>query len=227
VSGSSEYRNTPGEPLVHSLVCGFLQDLRYGIRILLRAPGFTIVAVLVLALGIGANSAVFTIVNALLFRPLNNGHTQALVGVYSRDTKRPDRYRGFSYPNYLEIRERSGLFAELGALDRTMIGLSEHGVTRRIFAAITSSNYFTTLGVRVGRGRTFTADEERPGHAGRVAIVSYEYWRRAGFDPAILGRTVHLNGRPFTVVGVTPEGFTGTTSVVTPECGFRWAFITK
>ena len=194
-----------------------LQDLRYGARILRRAPGFTMVAVLVLALGIGANTAVFTIVNALLLRPLNNGHTQAVVGLYSRDTARPDRYRGFSYPNYLDVRERSGLFTELAALDFSMVGLSENGVTRRVFVALVSSNYFSALGAGAARGRAFSREEERPGRAGNVAIVSYEYWRRTGFDAGILERTLRLNGRPFTIVGVTPEGFNGTTAIVTPE----------
>ena len=194
-----------------------LQDLRYGARILRRAPGFTMVAVLVLALGIGANTAVFTIVNALLLRPLNNGDTQAVVGLYSRDTARPDRYRGFSYPNYLDVRERSGLFTELAALDFSMVGLSENGVTRRVFVALVSSNYFSALGVGTARGRAFSREEERPGRAGNVAIVSYEYWRRTGFDAGILERTLRLNGRPFTIVGVTPEGFNGTTAIVTPE----------
>ena len=152
-----------------------LQDLRYGARILLRAPGFTTVAVLVLALGIGANTAVFTLVNALLFRPLNNGDTQPVVGLSSRDTARPDRYRGFSYPNYLDVRERSGLFTELAALDFSMVGLSENGVTRRVFVALVSSNYFSALGVGAARGRAFSREEERPGRAGHVAIVSYEY----------------------------------------------------
>ena len=210
-------RNTPPHLDVSIPMRSILQDLRYGARILLRAPGFTTVAVLVLALGIGANTAVFTLVNALLFRPLNNGDTQPVVGLYSRDTARPDCYRGFSYPNYLDVRERSGLFTKLAALDFSMVGLSENRVTRRVFVALVSSNYFSALGVGAARGRAFSREEERPGRARPVAIVSYEERRRTGFDPGILERTLRLNGRPFAIVGVTPEGFNGTTAIVTPE----------
>ena len=197
---------------------GLVQDVRFGARLLVRSPAFTSVAVLVLALGIGVNTAVFTLVNALLLEPLNGGRSGRLIGVYNRDVRRPDSYRAFSYGDYTDLRDRSGVFAKLAALDFTMVGVSEQpGVVRHAFVGLVSSNYFDTLGVAPSRGRQFTPEEERPGQLAHVVVVSYEYWRKTGFDEGLLGRTVAVNGRPFTVVGIAPEGFTGTLALLAPE----------
>jgi predicted permease len=140
-----------------------------------------------------------------------------LVGLYSRDTAKPDNYRGFSYPNFADLRGQGGVFASLAAHNLAMVGLTEGDSTRRLFADLVSSNYFETMGVPLYRGRVFTAEEERPGSASPVVIVSYSFWKRHGADAAMLGRSLRLNGRLYTVVGITPEGFTGTTALISAE----------
>jgi predicted permease len=186
-----------------------LQDLRFGARTLRKTPGFTAIAVAMLALGIGANSAMFTVVNALLFKPLA-GRADELVGVFTHDRTKPDSYRAFSYPEYLDIRDRSGVFDGVMAHDFAMVGLPEGDSTRQTFADVVSSNFFDALGVRLAAGRTFTAAEERPGARIPVAIVAND---RA----SLLGHTLKINTIDFTVVGVVPRGFTGTMALVSPE----------
>jgi hypothetical protein len=142
-----------------------LQDLRFALRTYVKAPAFTVVAVLVLGLGIGANTAIFTLVNALLFRPLS-GRAGEMVGLYSHDSTTPDSYRAFSYPNYVDVRQRGDVFAGLMAHTFTMVGLPAGDTTRRAFVEVVSSNYFDTLGVSLAAGRPFSAEEERPGTRG-------------------------------------------------------------
>ncbi len=193
------------------------QDVRYGMRMLFKKPGFTAAAVLVLALGVGANTAVFSLVNAFLLKPLNIHNPEELLGCYSRDSQKPDSYRPFSYPNYVDIREKSTVFSSLVAHNMALIGLGDGAATRRVFADVVSSNYFHTFGVRLASGRTFTAAEETPGNAAPVTIIGYSLWKRSGSDPGILGTRLRINGTLFTVVGVAPEGFTGTTAIVSPD----------
>jgi len=193
------------------------RDLRHGVRMLLAKPGFSTTAVIVLALGIGANTAVFSLINAFLLKPLAIRDAKQLVGLYSRDTTKPDDYRAFSYPNYADLRDRNGVFEDLAAHDLAMAGISEGDSTRRVFVDIVSSNFFKTLGASLFRGRNFSTDEERPGGGTPVAIVSYPFWKKHGADPEMLGKSVRINGRLVTVVGIAAEGFTGTTALVSPE----------
>jgi hypothetical protein len=192
------------------------QDLRHSLRLLRRSPGFSAVAVVVLALGIGANTAVFSLVNALVLEP-RPGRIERLVGVFSRNRQKPDQYNDFSYGQYVDLRDRSGGFDALMAHTFTTLGIREGDLTHQSFASVVSSNYFDTLGVHLAAGRTFTAEEERPGAGGRVAIASYPQWRKSGFDPAFIGRTVRINAKDFTIVGVAPRGFGGTMTIVSPE----------
>src|SRR5580700_12068846 len=152
-----------------------LQDVRYGMRMLLNRPGFTVAAVLVLALGIGANSAVFSLINAFLLKPLHVEKPEELAGLYSRDTKHPDTYRAFSYPNYVDIRDHNQAFSSLAALNAALVGIQEGDSTRQTLATIVSSNYFSTLGVSMFKGRAFRAEEDKPG-AELTAIVTYSYF---------------------------------------------------
>ena len=185
---------------------------------LAKRPGFTVAAVAVLSLGIGANTAIFSLVNAFLLKPLVLRNAQELTGVYSRDTKKPDSYRAFSYPNYADLRTAGGgVFSSLAAHNITMAGVSEGDTTRRIMAEVVSSNYFDTLGAPVWRGRGFTAGEERPGSGVPVAIASYSFWKRSGAPPDFLGRTLKVNGQVVTVVGIMPHGFSGTMALLSPE----------
>ena len=209
-----EYRDRGGMPAIESLG----QDIRFAVRMLRKAPGFTAAAVLILALGIGANSAMFSLVNALLLRPLNGGTLRGeLVGLYSGDRTRPDRYRPFSYPEYIDIKQQNDVFDSLLAESFMSPGLTEGGLTRRARAGLVSSNYFSTLGVELATGRAFTLDEERPESAAAVAVVSYPYWRQHGLTPDIIGRSITLNGRTVTIVGVAPQGFNGTLPVMSAD----------
>lgn len=193
-------------------------DLKFALRLLGRQPGFTAVAVLVLALGIGANAAVFSVVNLLLLRPLPGVRDGGrIVGLYAKDTQRADVYRGFSYPNYMDIQQGAKSLEGVIAFSFGFGGLAEGGLTRRCIVLMVSANYFDLLGARPVRGRAFTVDEERPGRPSQVVVVSHAYWQRHGADPALLGRTVSISGRPFTVVGIAPPGFAGTTAAMAPE----------
>ena len=193
-----------------------LQDFRYSLRLLRKTPGFTAVAILVLALGIGANTAVFSLVDTLLLHP-RLGRIDSLVAVFNRDRVKASEFSDFSYPAYVDLRDRSGVFDSLLAHSFTTVGIRDGELTRQAFATIVSSNYFETLGVGLAAGRTFTADEERPGAGATVAIASYAVWRRQNFDPRFLGSTVRINGADFTVVGVTPKGFGGLFAFISPQ----------
>jgi predicted permease len=194
-----------------------LADLRFAYRQLFKSPGFTTVAVLVLALGIGANTAVFSLVHTMLFAPPGYARPHELVQLFSQDTKNPKTFRAFSYPTYTDIRDQNSVFSGLLAYNVSMVGLGEKGNTRRVFASIVSANYFSVLGVMPMKGRAFLPEEETPGRAATVAIVSNGYWVKHGRDPSVVGSTIQINGRSFTIVGILPATFTGTMAVFSPE----------
>src|SRR5436853_965931 len=194
-----------------------IQDFKFAFRQLFKAPGFTIAAVTVLALGIGVNTAVFTLVNTLFFAPPAYAKPHEMVQLFSQDKKDPKKFRGFSYPTYLDVREQNTVFSDVMCFNLALIGLGQKGDTRRAFAAIVSSNYFSVLGVPLVRGRTFLPEEETPGRNAPVAIVSYSYWQKHDLDPSVVGSQLLVNGRPFTIVGITPKGFVGTLQILSPE----------
>lgn len=194
-----------------------IQDLKFALRQLFKSPGFTIAAVVVLALGIGANTAVFSLVHTMFFAPPGYAKPQEVVQVFSQDKKNPKTYRGFSYPTYTDIRAQNSVFSDVMAYNLAMIGLGQKGDTRRTFAAIVSSNYFSVLGVPLARGRTFLPEEETLRRNAPVAIVSYAYWQKHNLDPSVLGSELLVNGHPFTIIGIAPRGFTGTMQVFSAE----------
>src|SRR5438552_645992 len=194
-----------------------VQDLRFAVRQLFKAPGFTIAAVTVLALGIGVNTAVFSLVNTLFFASPAYGKPHEVVQLFSQDKKNPKKFRGFSYPTFLDIRKQNTVFSDAMSFNLSLIGIGQKGDTRRAFAAIVSSNYFSVLGVPLARGRAFLPEEETPGRNAPVAIVSYRYWQKQDLDPRVLGSQVLINGRSFTIVGITPKRFTGTMQILSPE----------
>ena len=194
-----------------------LQDARFALRTFAKTPGFTLLAVMVLAIGIGANTAMFSIVNAVMFKPLS-GDAGELVGLYSRERVQAGSYRAFSYPNYVDLREQTTeVFDGLMAHMFSMVGETVGESTRRTFISVSSSNYFDTVGVRLAAGRPFTPEEERPGARIPVVIVGYDRWRAAQFDPNFLGSRLRINNTDFTVIGVAPRGFTGTMALLAPE----------
>jgi putative ABC transport system permease protein len=193
-------------------------DLRLSLRVLGKQPGFTCAAVVVLALGIGANTAVFAVIDGLLIRPLPGANAgPALLGLYSKDSRRADRYRAFSYPDFVDIRSSVTTLSSVAASAVMEVGITEGDTTRRSFVAAVSSNFFDTLGVRPARGRGFSADEERLVRSDLVVVVSDAYWRTKGSSPDILGTQVQINGRAFTIVGVAPPRFTGFSAAISPE----------
>lgn len=194
-----------------------LHDIRFALRQLLKARGFTVAAVIVLAFGIGANTAIFSLLDTMLYQPPAFAKPGEIVQVFSQDKKEPKTFRGFSYPTYLDVRDRNTVFDGVMAHNLAMVGVGDHGTTRRTFADIVSANYFSVLGVRPVEGRAFLPEEETPGRNTAGAIVSYGYWQKHALDPAMLGSVITINGHPFTIVGITPKGFSGTMQVFSPE----------
>ncbi|HST31786.1 MAG TPA: ABC transporter permease [Chthoniobacterales bacterium] len=192
-------------------------DFKFAFRQLLKAPGFTIAAATVLALGIGVNTAVFSVVNTLFFAPPAYSKPHEMVQVFSQDKKDPKKFRGFSYPTYRDIRDQNTVFSDVMGFNVAFIGIGQKGDTRRAFSAIVTSNYFSVLGVQLARGRAFLPEEETPGHNASVAIVSYGYWSKHGLDPSVLGSQLLINGHSFTIVGIAPKGFVGTMQILSPE----------
>jgi predicted permease len=191
----------------------WLQDVRYAARLLRRNPLFALTATLSLAIGIGANTTIFTIANALLFKaPAGVVEPGRVVDVgRSQDG---DGFDDGSYPNYLDVRARNTVFSGIYAyrVGAEPMSLGRRDGAERIFGGLVTTNYFSVLGTRAHIGRLFTAeDSEQPG-ATPFAVLSYRFWqRRFNADPGVVGQTLQLNGRPFTVIGVAPDGFHGTT----------------
>ncbi|HEY2713705.1 MAG TPA: ABC transporter permease [Chthoniobacterales bacterium] len=194
-----------------------MNDFRFAFRQLRKSPGFTIAAAFVLAFGIGANTAIFSLLDTLLFQPASFFQPHEIVQLFSQDKKEPTSFHSFSYPTYTDIRDQNTVFSGVMAHNLAMVGLGEEGNTRRAFVDIVSANYFSVLGVEPLRGRGFMPNEERPGSDATVAVVSYSYWNRHGQQAALLGSTITINARPFTIVGIMPEGFSGTMQVAAPE----------
>ena len=186
-----------------------VQDLRYGLRTLAKNPGFTAVAVLTLALGIGANTAIFSVVNALLLRPLPFPAPDQLVRVVSVRLREnaPDNA---SYPDFADWRAQNHVFERMAAFHIDSFTLTGQGEAAHIPGAVVSAELFSLLGVRPALGRAFLPEEDKLGAAdgGLVVILSHRLWQeRFGADPGIVGRTIELDNRSFTVVGVMPAGF--------------------
>jgi putative ABC transport system permease protein len=183
------------------------QDLRYGLRGLGRQPGFTIVAIIALALGTGANTAIFSVVNAILLRPLNYGAPQQLVMVWGTNSRSNIDKDGLSVPNLLDYREQSSTLEQITAFSQGDFNLSRGGEPIHVQGAYVTADYFTTLGVQARYGRIFS-DGEDQSRAPRVVIISDALWQRqfAG-DRNLLDQTIQLNGASFTVVGILPQNF--------------------
>src|SRR5215469_16023240 len=194
-----------------------IRDFKFAFRQLLKAPAFTISAAIVLALGIGVNTAVFSLVNTLFFAPPAYSKPHEMVQLFSQDKKDPKKFRGFSYPTYRDIREQNTVFTDVMAFNLAFVGIGQKADTRRAFSAVVTSNYFSVLGVQLARGRAFLPEEETPGHNAPVAIVSYSYWQKHNLDPGVLGSQVMVNGHSFTVVGIAPKGFVGTMQILSPD----------
>jgi putative ABC transport system permease protein len=185
---------------------GLRHDLRQAARLLVKHPGFTAVAVMSLALGIGANTAIFSLVNALLLRPMSVPRPQEIVSVFTSDFSGP-AYGASSYPDYLDFRRVDAL-SGLAAWAPTPVALAQGGASQRMFAEAVTANYFDMLGVRPVLGRGFVPEEDSGPHA--VVVIAHGVWQRVfGGDPGVIGRSVTLNGTPFQIVGVAPPDYVG------------------
>lgn len=191
----------------------WIQDLRYAWRALRKSPGFTLVAVLSLALGMGANSTIFSVGSALLLQPVGAANPDRLVRLYY------DRHSPFAWPDYVDIRESARTLAGVAAATRVDLGIAaDDGLIQPVAGELVSGNYFGVLGVGAALGRTFVAEEAGVSTRHAVAVVSDAFWRgRLGADPAVLGRSLDLNGERYAVVGVAPEGFSGALFGAAPD----------
>jgi putative ABC transport system permease protein len=199
-----------------NMIADLWQDLRFGARMLVKQPGFTLIAVLTLSLGIGANTAILSLVNALLWKGLPVHQPDRVVWVCTRFTSDP--YGGNSYADYLEFSEHTQTFSGLIAHAPVPLSLSGDGEAERIWAVAATGNYFTVLGVNLALGRPFLPEEVQKFSAQPVVVLSHHLWqKRFGADSAVLGRTIVLNNRSFTVIGVTPPSFIGTFVGFSPD----------
>lgn len=185
-----------------------MNDLKFAVRQLLRSPGFSIIAIVTLALGIGANAAIVTMINTLAWKSINARDPKTLVGVFQHRTDDVNHYDFFSFADYLDLRTDKSVFSDLAAFNMASVGVREGELVRRVTALVVSANYFDALGVAPVVGRGFLAEEEVAG--ARSIVLSHAYWQRLGGRPDIIGTPLRLAPGDFTVVGVMPEGFTGT-----------------
>ncbi|HEY3939863.1 MAG TPA: ABC transporter permease, partial [Bryobacteraceae bacterium] len=193
-----------------------LQDVRFGLRTLAKNPGFTLVAVLTLALGIGANAAIFSITDQVLLRLLPVERPQELVVLHSPGKAHGRTWndiaggQSFSYPMYKDLRDRNEVFSGLLARYHVQVSVAGQGQSQLVEGELVSGNYFQVLGVRPSLGRVLSPQDETAPGANPVTVLSYGYWaRHFGSDPNILNKQLSVNGNSLTVVGVARSGFTG------------------
>jgi predicted permease len=193
-----------------------LQDTRYALRFLRRSPGFTFVAVLSLAVGIGVNAALFTVVDALLLRPLPVAQPEALVDIFTSGSG-GEAYQTSSYLDYLDFKAESAVFEDVAGHTLMLAALNLEDRSRLVMGEVVTGNYFRVLGLEAARGRTLLPEDDRSG-AERVAMVSYRYWQRElGGTPSVVGHTLRLRGQSYTIVGVAPRNFGGLLPMIAAE----------
>lgn len=192
------------------------KDLRYAFRWMVKSPGFSLVAILSLGLGVGVNTAMFSLVDSLLFRPLPVTSPETLVDVFTTGGD-GDEYATSSYADYQDLKAQNTVFTDMIGYSPMMAPLSLGDRSRIALGQIVTSNYFSVLGVRPLLGRLLVPSDDDAG-AARVVVLSHRMWRREfGSDPAIAGQSITLRGLPYTIAGVAPESFTGVVPLLTPE----------
>src|SRR5206468_5928984 len=195
-----------------------MQDFKFAFRQLIKAPGFTAIAVLTLALAIGVNSAIFALVNGVVLRPMVPVRPHEVVNVFNCRQNANHDYRQFSYNEFRDMRENNGeVFADLAALEFAVAGIGRDHEMRRSFAFLTSENYFAMMGVQPFRGRFYSAEECKPNASTAVVVTSCGFWKRNGGRNDFVGSTLHINGQPYTVIGIAPDGFSGANVLMVPD----------
>jgi len=184
-----------------------LSDLHYAIRMLIKRPGFTVVALITVALGIGANTSIFSVVNAVLLRPLPYNQPDRIMQLWEVNLRTGDRGGSVSPNNFADWQERSKTFECMAALRYANLSLTGGSQAERVVGAMVSADFFGAIGTSAALGRTFLPEEDKPGNS-NAAVVSYGLWqRRFGGDETLVGQSIMLNGRKYTVVGIMPRGF--------------------
>ncbi len=212
--GQEKYKDESYEAMGGNFVETLIQDVRVSLRMLLKSPGFATVAVLTLALAIGANAVVFGILNALVLRPLHVPHAESLWGI----ERGPDNAINHSYPDYRDLRERNHSFTDLAAYNVTDVGFDPGNSPLGVWVLETTGNYFDALGVQPYLGRFFHAEDERGPNSAPYVVLTYAFWHtHFQDDPGVVGRVVQVNRHPFTILGVAPPEFRGTLVFVYPD----------
>ena len=194
-----------------------IQDFKFALRQLLKSPGFTSIAVLTLALAIGVNSAIFAMVKATVLHPVVPLRPSEVVNVFTARQNASHDYRQFSYNEYRELRENGGdVFADVAALEFAVAGIGRDHEMRRSFAFLTSENYFSMMGTQPYLGRFYNAEECKPNANIPVVVVTYGFWKRMGSRNDFVGSTIQINGQPYTVLGITQDGF-GANALIAPD----------
>src|SRR5882672_4737451 len=190
------------------------QDVRYGVRMLLKNPGMTIVATLTLALGIGANTTIFSALNGLLLRPLPVANADRLV-VFGGQREGGDPFVHLSYPDFQDVRAQANGFSDVLAYALNLAGLDYENRTEPVIFIYVSGNYFQSLGLKPAQGRLIYGPETEKVGTEQIVVLGYGYWtKRFNADPGIIGKQVKMNGHSVTVIGVTPESFHGLYSLI-------------
>ncbi|HEY6153563.1 MAG TPA: ABC transporter permease [Candidatus Udaeobacter sp.] len=195
-----------------------MQDFRFAIRQLLKTPGFTSVAILTLALAIGVNSAIFALINGVLLKPIVPVRPAEVVNLFTARQNASHDYRQFSYNEYRDLRLNGGdVFVDVAALEFAVAGIGRDHDMRRSFAFLTSENYFPMMGVQAFRGRFYNVEESKPDANLAVVVSSYGFWKRNGGRDDFVGSTLQINGQPYTVIGIAPDGFSGANALIAPD----------
>ena len=194
-----------------------IQDFKFALRQLIKAPGFTAVAVLTLALAIGVNAAIFSLVNSVVLKPLVPVRPDEVVNLFSARQGASRDYRQFSHTEYMGLRESTDVFADVAAINFALAGVGRQEGMKRSFAFLTSENFFSLMGVKPAIGRFYNAEECRPNANIPVVVVSHAFWQRMGGRPDFVGSTLYVNQQPYTVIGVTPAGFSGISALLAPD----------
>ena len=212
--GREKFKEECHEALGGNLIGTAVQDVRFSLRVLRKSPGFTIAAVLTLALAIGANAVVFGLLNALILRPLNVPHPQSLYAIQHG----PDKNAGESYPDYLDLRDRNRSFDSIALYNIVFVGLDTGGSPSQVMGYEVSGNYFDTLQIQPYLGRFFHGADEHGPNSAPYVVISYPYWHsHFQDDRGVVGRVVQVNKHPFTILGVTPPSFQGTLLFFFPD----------
>ena len=221
----------PGENRRGNMLQDLIHDIQYGMRVLKKSLGFSMIAVLSIAIGIGAITAVFTVFNTALLRPLPVESPEQIVSLnnisligritMSIPGATTNQSPTFSYPNYKDMRDRNDVFSDLIAYQFTPLSLSHDGINERLWGYEVSGNYFSGLGVEPAAGRLISPEDDVVPGGHPVTVISHRFWQqRFGGDISAVGREVMANGRTYTIIGVAPKGFNGTEAIAAPDLWF-------